>query len=152
MLRLLGARRRGDGSVEAGRSVVRETLAKWGVAAQGWSLQDGSGLARTDVLSAHDLVSLLVAMDRHPHAQVFRETLPVAGVDGTLRRRMKGTTAEGRVTAKTGTLRQANALAGYLTTRRGERLVFAVLANHHTGSADEVVSSIDQIVEVLVGS
>jgi D-alanyl-D-alanine carboxypeptidase/D-alanyl-D-alanine-endopeptidase (penicillin-binding protein 4) len=152
MLRLLGARRRGEGSVEAGRAVVRETLARWGVGAQGWSLQDGSGLSHTDVLSAHELVSLLVVMDKHPHAHAFRETLPVAGVDGTLAGRMRGTQAEGRVAAKTGTLRYANALAGYATTKRGERLAFAVLANHHTGGSQEVVSAIDRIVAILAGS
>ena len=152
MLRLLGARRRGEGTVEAGRAVLRETLARWGVAVQGWALQDGSGLSHTDVLSAHDLVSLLAAMDKHPQARVFRETLPVAGVDGTLAGRMKGTQAEGRVSAKTGTLRYANALAGYVTTRRGDRLAFAVLANHHTGASQEVVSTIDRIVAMLAGS
>lgn len=152
LLRLLGSRRKGEGSAEAGHAVVRELLTKWGVAAEGWALQDGSGLSRSDLVSAHELVSLLLAMDRHPHAQVFKETLPVAGVDGTLKERMKGTIAEGRVTAKTGTLRHVNALAGYVTTRRGERLAFAIIANHYTGAAQDVVSAIDEIVAALAGS
>jgi D-alanyl-D-alanine carboxypeptidase/D-alanyl-D-alanine-endopeptidase (penicillin-binding protein 4) len=56
-------------------------------------------------------------------------TLPVAGVDGTLRRRFKGTPLQGRLFAKTGTLLAANALAGYLTTASGKELVFSIYAN-----------------------
>ena len=65
---------------------------------------DGSGLARTDLVTPHGLVALLAAMDRHPAAAAFRDSLPVAGRDGTLEKRMRGTAAEGNVTAKTGTL------------------------------------------------
>ena len=56
-----------------------------------WALQDGSGLSRSDLVTPHGLVSLLAAMDRHPHAAAFRDSLPVAGVDGTLEHRMRGT-------------------------------------------------------------
>jgi D-alanyl-D-alanine carboxypeptidase/D-alanyl-D-alanine-endopeptidase (penicillin-binding protein 4) len=88
-------------------------------------------------------------MDRHPHAAAFRDSLPVAGVDGTLEKRMRGTAAERRVTAKTGTLRLANALAGYVTTARGERLAFAIVVNNHAGKSREAVAAIDAIAVAL---
>ncbi len=118
----------------------------------GWGLADGSGLSGSDLLTPRGLVALLAAMDRHPHAAAFRDSLPIAGVDGTLEKRMKGTPAEGRVAAKTGTLRLANALAGYVTTVRGERLAFAIVVNNHEGKSREAVAAIDAIAAALAAA
>jgi D-alanyl-D-alanine carboxypeptidase/D-alanyl-D-alanine-endopeptidase (penicillin-binding protein 4) len=91
-------------------------------------------------------------MDRHPQAEAFRASLPVAGVDGTLEKRLRGTPAQGRVQAKTGTLNLANALAGYATTARGERLAFAVFVNNHARRGREAVAAVDALVEALVAA
>jgi D-alanyl-D-alanine carboxypeptidase/D-alanyl-D-alanine-endopeptidase (penicillin-binding protein 4) len=149
MLRLLGARRRGVGSAEAGHEAVLEFLKRQRVDAGAWSLQDGSGLSRSDLLTPHEMVSLLAAMDRHPHAAAFRATLPIAGQDGTLKNRLKGTAAEGTLVAKTGTLRHVNALAGYVTTRGGSRLAFSIMANHHTAGGSAATAAIDAIGALL---
>jgi D-alanyl-D-alanine carboxypeptidase/D-alanyl-D-alanine-endopeptidase (penicillin-binding protein 4) len=149
LLRLVGLKVKGEGSVAKGREAVAQLAKRLGVPDEGWGLTDGSGLARTDLLTPRGLVALLAAMDRHPHAAAFRDSLPIAGVDGTLEKRMKGTPAEGRVTAKTGSLRQANALAGYVTTVRGERLAFAIVVNDHEGKSHEAVAAIDAIAAVL---
>ena len=118
----------------------------------GWNLADGSGLARTDLVTPRGLVALLAAMDRHPAAPAFRESLPIAGRDGTLEKRMRGTAAEGNVTAKTGTLSLVNALAGYVTTARGERLAFAVIVNNHAARSREAVKAIDDVAVSLASS
>jgi D-alanyl-D-alanine carboxypeptidase/D-alanyl-D-alanine-endopeptidase (penicillin-binding protein 4) len=128
-----------------------EFLRRSGVDPRGWALQDGSGLSRSDLVSPHEMVSLLAAMDRHRHAAAFRDSLPIAGVDGTLEHRMRGTGAQGRVVAKTGTIRHVNALDGYATSRSGERLAFAIIVNHHTGDPKDATAAIDQIGNVLVG-
>ena len=152
LLRLLGLRVEGEGSASKGHEAVLAFLRRIGVPADGWGLVDGSGLARTDLLTPHGLVSLLEAMDRHPHAAAFRDSLPVAGRDGTLEKRMRGKAAEGRVLAKTGTLNLANALAGYVTTTRGDRLVFAIVVNNHAGRAKEAVEAIDAIAVALASA
>jgi D-alanyl-D-alanine carboxypeptidase/D-alanyl-D-alanine-endopeptidase (penicillin-binding protein 4) len=152
LLRLLGARRDGVGTLESGRAAVDDFLRRMGVDTESWSLQDASGLSRSDLLSPHGMVTLLAAMDRHPHAAFFRESLPVAGEDGTLETRMRGTPAEGRVRAKTGSIRNVNALAGYVTTRRGRRLAFYAAANHHTAGSAEATAAIDALMAVLAGS
>jgi D-alanyl-D-alanine carboxypeptidase/D-alanyl-D-alanine-endopeptidase (penicillin-binding protein 4) len=87
-------------------------------------------------------------MDRHPHAAAFRDSLPVAGGDGTLATRMKRTPAEGRLRAKTGTLALVNALAGYVTTSRGERLALAALANEHV-QPNEALAALDALGTLL---
>ena len=149
LFRLLGSRLKGEGSVEQGRVAVADAMKRLGVADTGWALADGSGLARTDLLTPHGLVDLLAAMDRHPYAAAFLDSLPVAGVDGTLEKRMRGTPAEKRMLAKTGTLQLANAVAGYVTTTRGERLAFAVFVNNHAARGREAVAAIDRLAAAL---
>jgi D-alanyl-D-alanine carboxypeptidase/D-alanyl-D-alanine-endopeptidase (penicillin-binding protein 4) len=149
LLRLLGAQVKGDGSVEGGRAAADDFLRRVGVAPESWALQDGSGLSRSDLVNPHGMVALLAAMDRHRHAAVFRESLPIAGVDGTLATRMAQPPLRGNVTAKTGTIRHVNALGGYVTARSGERLAFYAAVNHHAGPPSESVAAIDAIVSAL---
>jgi D-alanyl-D-alanine carboxypeptidase/D-alanyl-D-alanine-endopeptidase (penicillin-binding protein 4) len=152
LLRLVGLKVKGEGSAAKGHEAIAEMAKRLGVPDAGWGLEDGSGLARTDLLTPRGLVALLVAMDGHPHAAAFRESLPVAGVDGTLEKRMRGTAAEKRVLAKTGTLRATNALAGYVTTVRGERLAFAVIVNNHAGKGRPAVAAIDAVAAALASA
>jgi D-alanyl-D-alanine carboxypeptidase/D-alanyl-D-alanine-endopeptidase (penicillin-binding protein 4) len=111
------------------------------------ALVDGSGLARSDLLSPRLLVELLVAMRRHPQAEAYRASLPVAGVDGTLRGRFKGTPVEGRLRAKTGSINHVASLAGYLERPGGQELVFAVLVN---GALEPAAPTIDRLVLELL--
>ena len=82
-------------------------------------LDDGSGLSRSDMIMADATVQLLTFMTKHRYFAQFRDALPIAGVDGTLRNRMRGTPAERNVRAKTGTLSSVASLGGYVTTAVG---------------------------------
>lgn len=150
MLRLLGARVKKQGSAEAGLTAVDDFLQRSRVSQASWSLHDGSGLSRTDLVTPHGLVDLLVAMDRHRFRAAYLESLPIAGVDGTLEGRMKGTAAQGRIRAKTGTLTEVNALAGYADAGDGDRLAFAVVLNHHAAGGAAAVGAIDDVAKALV--
>lgn len=132
LLRQVGARESlaGAPTSEAVALVaMRDLCRRAGIGTAGTVLVDGSGLSRGNRLTADALVALLRYMDRHPQAAVFREGLPLAGIDGTLTKRFVGTAAERNVRAKTGYLTGVAALSGYLTTAAGERLAFAVLLN-----------------------
>ncbi|HEB53637.1 MAG TPA: D-alanyl-D-alanine carboxypeptidase/D-alanyl-D-alanine-endopeptidase [bacterium] len=120
-----------------GRAAVCADLQELGVGERGYRIADGSGVSHYNLLSADILVRELVAMHRLGGRafEVFRGSLPVAGVDGTLRSRMRGTAAEGRVFAKTGTISAVSNLAGYVDTLSGRRLAFAILCQHFVGSA-----------------
>lgn len=112
--------------------------------------EEGSGLSRNNLVSANAIVALLTFMARHREAAAFRDTLPVAGADGTLRARMKATAAEGNVRAKTGTLRWANSLSGYATTAAGERVVFSVMLNRAVAPTGETArAQVDAIAVML---
>jgi D-alanyl-D-alanine carboxypeptidase/D-alanyl-D-alanine-endopeptidase (penicillin-binding protein 4) len=86
----------------------------------------------------------------HREAKGFGASLPIAGVDGSLKRRMKGTAAEGNVRAKTGSLRYANALSGYVTTAAGERLAFSLMLNRSVPPAGRTArDDLDDIAVLL---
>jgi D-alanyl-D-alanine carboxypeptidase/D-alanyl-D-alanine-endopeptidase (penicillin-binding protein 4) len=149
LLRRLGLAVNKDASVEASLRAREAFLKAQGVRFQDTAMYDGSGLSRSDLVTARSLVDLLVAMNRHPHAKAFRDSLPISGVDGTLRRRMVGTPAQGRIFAKTGSLRHVNALAGYVDAASGRRLVFSILVNHHTRPSKEALDAMDAICVLL---
>lgn len=92
---------------------------------------EGSGLSRNNLTTAGATVELLAFMARHRESAAFLASLPVAGVDGSLSKRLKGTPAEGNVRAKTGSLRWASNLSGYATTAAGEHLAFSFMLNRH---------------------
>jgi D-alanyl-D-alanine carboxypeptidase/D-alanyl-D-alanine-endopeptidase (penicillin-binding protein 4) len=110
-------------------AALREFLRRHQLPADEVKFEEGSGLSRNNLTSANATVALLTLMATHRDAESFYAALPIAAVDGTLRRRMRATPAEGNVRAKTGTLRWANSLSGYVTSAAGERLVFSVMLN-----------------------
>jgi D-alanyl-D-alanine carboxypeptidase/D-alanyl-D-alanine-endopeptidase (penicillin-binding protein 4) len=129
MVRLMGWRTTGLGSFEAGRDEVERRLASLGVAPGTYAYLDGSGLTRYNWISPRQIADILRGMRRHGLWEVWRDTFPIAGVDGTIRNRMKETPAEGNVRAKTGTISNVRALSGYVTTADGEELVFSMIVN-----------------------
>ena len=120
-----------------------------GIDLEALNLRDGSGLARHNLLTARATARLLQFMLSHPHGSVFKYFLPIAGVDGVLEPRMRGTAAANNVHAKTGTLSHVNALSGYVTTKRGQLLILSFIANNYTGPALEVTTVFDQICALL---
>lgn len=127
-----------------------ETWGERGFFLRGERWPDGSGLSRSALMSAETVVKLLRYMDGASSREQFIAALPVSGVDGTLRNRMKGTVAEGRVRAKTGSLTGVSALSGYLETMHGERLVFAIIFNGFTCELPRVRRLQDQLCSALV--
>jgi D-alanyl-D-alanine carboxypeptidase/D-alanyl-D-alanine-endopeptidase (penicillin-binding protein 4) len=131
---------------EAGIAELKSLLNQAGIAS-GVLFEEGSGLSRRHLVTPSATVALLKHMNTHRWADAFRESLPIAGVDGTLRNRMRETAAAGNVRAKTGTLRYVNALAGYVATAAGERLAFACYLNNYNGSAGR--NDLDAIAVML---
>jgi len=149
LFRTLGLEKTGVGSPDSGRVVVERQLREWGVRDEGRAIRDGSGLSRHDYLTPGTIIRVLDAMRRAPTFPLYRDALPMAGVDGTLRTRMQ-TFARGRVQAKTGTIDKVRALSGYVTTADGELLLFSIIANNFTVPNREVDRVAELIVERLV--
>jgi serine-type D-Ala-D-Ala carboxypeptidase/endopeptidase (penicillin-binding protein 4) len=132
---------------DVGLAELKEFLKKAGVRENEVLLEDGAGLSRGSLVTANATVALLQFMRQHTNFATFRDALPVAGVDGTLRNRFRNTAAAGNARAKTGTLRYVNTLSGYMTNRAGENLVFSLMLNNYDGDAAR--AALDKIVVTL---
>jgi D-alanyl-D-alanine carboxypeptidase/D-alanyl-D-alanine-endopeptidase (penicillin-binding protein 4) len=137
-------RERGDD--EVGLAVIRAWLERAGIPTGRIALHDGSGLSRLDLVTPETSARFLLALTRASAGGVFKDSLPLSGHDGTLAGRLK--TIRDRVSAKTGSLTYDNSLSGYLTTSKGQTLVFSIMCNDQTGRTDSI-RLIDQIVTLF---
>jgi len=146
LFRTVALERTGAGRTDSARAVVGAQIAQWGAAVPAEAvIRDGSGLSRYDYISPRTVVRILDAMHRSPAFAVFYDALPIAGVDGTIRNRMKGTPAQGNVHAKTGTVAQARSLSGFVTTADHHLLIFSFLANNFAAP----VSSVERMQDAI---
>ncbi|RNL80647.1 D-alanyl-D-alanine carboxypeptidase/D-alanyl-D-alanine endopeptidase [Halostreptopolyspora alba] len=140
LVKTMGHESAGEGTWAAGLAEMASALERIGVELDAHELSDGSGLARSNQLTATTVASVLRTAPDEPWFTSWERSLPVAGAEdrmtgGTLSGRMRGTPAEGNVRAKTGTLTGVSALSGYVTGAGGEDLAFAVLNNGFEGAA-----------------
>lgn len=149
-LRLIGKIGGGIGNTETGLKIEKNFLTQVGLTEEQYDLHDGCGLSRGNLVSPAAQVKLLTYAAAQPWAAKFQDTLPIAGVDGSLTDRWKGTDVIGHVRAKTGTLGHVNALSGYAITLSGKNLAFSIMVNNHdlkNGRAREII---DQLVQAIV--
>ncbi len=148
LLRLLGRAEGEDGSAAQGARVVRAwAVTEAGLQSDDFLLLDGSGLSTKDLVTPRSLTALLRYTAAQPWGPLYRASLPVAGVDGSLSARLQP--LRGRVQAKTGTLSETDALSGFLTADSGRALVFSVLVNDYPspgarGTIDQLVLAVAQ--------
>lgn len=148
-LKVIGKEQRGIGTTEAGIQAVRAFLQQAGLEVGAVHIADGSGLSRINGISPENLVRLLEFMHRSPHAEAFRASLPIYGVDGTLRNRLRDTPVQGNGFAKTGSLYRVSSLSGYLRTKSGRTLAFAIVMNAYNAPASDARALQDKLVQLL---
>ena len=149
LLRTLGHEVKGYGSLTVGLEVLQEFAAQVGIETTEVKFADASGLSRQDLVAPHALIKLLEYMAASPRFQIFLDSLPVAGEDGTLADRLTGPPTRGRIHAKTGTMEHVNALSGYMDLPSGERLAFSILGNNHPMKSVEGAAVVDRIALVI---
>jgi len=149
LFKTIGLERDSAGTARAGRRVIETQLKAWGARDDGYIVRDGSGLSRYDYVSPETILHILDAMRREKSFPVFYQSLPIAGVDGTIRNRMRGTPAESNVHAKTGSVAQVRSLSGYVCALNGDTLMFSILANNWTVPARSVERATDSIAARL---
>jgi len=152
LLRLLGKIYGTDGSFEQGTRVVRQFLVNAGIEDGDFFLYDGSGISPRDEITPRALTQLLAYGSKQFWGVGWRETLPVAGLDGTLDHRFQNSPLKGKLWAKTGTLNEVNALSGYLTAASGKTLAFSILVNGRRPGSDQEEHAIDKIAEAIAAA
>jgi serine-type D-Ala-D-Ala carboxypeptidase/endopeptidase (penicillin-binding protein 4) len=154
LLRTLGRQQRTNlddhkSALGAGIETLQAILTRLGIASNSYSLADGSGLSRQNLVSPAALVATLQAMAQSPDAAIYRASLPVAGISGTLHSRFLDTPVQNRLQAKTGALSGIAALSGYLQPMHSPQLVLSILINHVELSSGEIQAAMDAIVQLV---
>lgn len=152
LLRLLGKVEGTGGSFEEGTRVVRQFLVNAGISDADFFLYDGSGMSPDDRIAPRAFTKLLTYVSQQPWGQAWRATLPIAGVDGTLRNRFRNSTLAGKMWAKTGTLNETTGMVGYLTAGSGKTIAFSILVNGRRPGSEAESQAIDQIVEAIAAT
>ncbi|MEO1621807.1 MAG: D-alanyl-D-alanine carboxypeptidase/D-alanyl-D-alanine-endopeptidase [Cyanobacteria bacterium J06632_3] len=129
-----------------GQHRVNQEIIRLGLRPESYIQVDGSGLSRGNRIPPSTLIALLKAMEQHHKGVVFYNSLPIAGVNGTLRNRFQNTRLHGKLHAKTGTLRGVRALSGYLDNADYGTIAFSILVNQPGQSGQVLTQAIDQIV------
>jgi D-alanyl-D-alanine carboxypeptidase/D-alanyl-D-alanine-endopeptidase (penicillin-binding protein 4) len=151
LLRLLAREKGTAGTVQAGLEVLHGFLNNAGVSSDEYDFHDGSGLSRENLVTPHAIVQLLQYAATQPWGDEFRNSLPQAGIDGSLADRFKDLAPGVHVYGKTGSLGGVKSLSGYATTAKGDQLVFSVLSNNASLPPKRITDAIDSIIEASLG-
>jgi serine-type D-Ala-D-Ala carboxypeptidase/endopeptidase (penicillin-binding protein 4) len=146
LARALGMELRGEGTFSKGREIIEEELGKMGVDRKSYMYADASGLSRLNLVSADSLVQILKFIHQDRRFSFFYDALPIAGCDGTLANRMKGTAAENNAHAKTGSMSNISAISGYVRTNDGEMLAFSMMIDNCLASKSRTESAQDAAI------
>jgi serine-type D-Ala-D-Ala carboxypeptidase/endopeptidase (penicillin-binding protein 4) len=138
----------GNNTADLGLRMVKAKLTEIGVGSSNYRQVDGSGLSRKNLLSPLTLVQTLVGMSKTPEAAIYRDSLPVSGVSGTLANRFKK--YPNQIQAKTGTLTGTVALAGYANPTQYQPLAFGIIVNNHDRPASEIRSAVDEMATAFL--
>jgi D-alanyl-D-alanine carboxypeptidase/D-alanyl-D-alanine-endopeptidase (penicillin-binding protein 4) len=152
LLRLLGREKGTGGTVQAGLDVLRGFLNNASISTDDYIFYDGSGLSRQNLVTPRAIVELLRYATTQPWGKEFRDSLPAAGVDGSLADRVKDLDPEAHVYAKTGSLGGVKSLSGYAVTAKGEQIAFSILTNNLNTPGKRINDVIDSIVETAVNT
>ena len=149
LLRLLGKVHGTEGSFAEGTRVVRQFITGIGVDDNDFFFYDGSGMSMDDRIAPRAYTKLLTYAARQPWGAAWRDTLPIAGVDGTLSGRFRNSPLKGRMWAKTGTLNESNALSGYLNAGSGKTVAFSIMVNGHRPGSNAETQAVERICEAI---
>lgn len=137
----LGAQRYGTGTYENSLRVLDEVLQQWQIGP--CRVVDGSGLSRENRMSAGQFVQLLSVQTKESYYSSFYNSLPVAGLSGTLKKVCRGQAAQGKMHAKSGSMRGIRAYSGYVETPEGHQIAFSIIANGFGISSDAMISKME---------
>ncbi len=155
LVKEIGRKSGNSGSWNKGLSIIESQFAELGIEHDAILMRDGSGLSHVSMISANALTNLLYKAQSKPWYKTYKDALPVAGnsdrnVGGTLRNRMRGTPAQGKVIAKTGTISTVSSLTGYVKGGKGNKYVFSIIINN--AKKEKQLKQIEDQLAVILAS
>ena len=112
-------------------------------------MKDGCGLSKENAISATHFCDLLAYMHHSKSFPDFKSTLPLAGISGTIKNLCKGQAGEGRIFAKSGTISKVKSYAGYVVSKSGKNLAFAITVNNFSGTNSQIITEIEKVLNEL---
>lgn len=146
LLRQIGGAVYGESNNRNGFRAILEFWERKGIDLTGIRFDDGNGLSRNNAISPRQLADLLNVMRTSSYFNVFYSSLPVAGYTGTMRKTLTGTEAAGLVHAKTGTISKVKSWAGYVSTRNGRNLIFAIIVNNYNCRQKVIKKKVEEVM------
>ncbi len=129
---------------------VREFWAKKGVKPGGMNIYDGSGLSKYNTITTKQLAAVLMYMKtKSKNTEVFYNSIPIVGREGTVKRICKGTSAENNMRAKSGSIRNVRAYAGYAKTKSGRDIAFSLIINNYNGKSSSAKKKLERIMVAI---
>lgn len=147
----IGFKHYGMGENFYGNHAIKEFWIKRGLNPDGFFIADGSGLSRSNAVSADNITTLLVQLSKEKGFENFYQTLPIAGKTGTIRNIGKGTIIENNLRAKSGSMSLIRCYAGYVKNSKGREIAFAILFNNFTCESKEIREIIETIIILIAG-
>jgi len=148
MLTLIGLEKSNLGSTENG-IIIMENFWKTKINTDGLHINDGSGLSRTNAISAQHYISMLEYMSKSKYAGEYKKSLPIAGVSGTLKSVCRGQSAQNRMHAKSGTMSRIKSYAGYIDGESGKKYAFALITNNYECSATVIRQKMEPVFNAI---
>ena len=144
----VGYEKTGLGTTENGVKAIQDYW-KGKINIEGLNLTDGSGLSRSNSVTARNFCSLLKYMYYSKNQEAFLSTLPITGQSGTLTYFCKGQCSEGKIQAKSGTMKRVKSYAGYVSTSSGKKIVFALIVNNYTCSNTAMMKKMESLMNAM---
>ncbi len=145
----IGLVKYGNASTASGCAAITEHWKKRGIDTEGLYMNDGSGLSRHDAISAHHLTDIMVYMSKSKNASTFESTLPVAGKSGTLSNIGKKSVITGNLKAKSGTMQRVKSYSGYVKSKSGKKLAFAMIVNNFNCPVKSIVTKLETLMVAM---
>lgn len=149
LFRLAGKIYTGNYSYSSGKKAILNFMDSLGIKNDKIQLCDGSGLSKTNRITPNIAVDFLSGVALQSWFEIWEKSLPLAGKTGTLKNMFQGTSAEGRIRAKTGYMKTVRAYAGYATNLKGEKIAFCFIVNHYGGNSYALKKKIEEILILL---
>ncbi len=152
LLKGIGLQQEKEASTQAGIKAVTAFWQKQGIDIDGFYMQDGSGLSLSNGITAAQLTAILHKISQSAYSKVFQQSLPIAGVSGT----MYGVANEGKarnnLRAKSGGMTRVQAYAGYFTSASGKQMSFAIITNRYSGEYSQIKKKLSNLMSLMVES
>ena len=150
MLKEIGMKKEEKGTTQAGLEAIRAYWESKGMDFAGAFLEDGSGLSPRNNVSSYFLASMMLGITKDADLyQAFEPSLPIAGVSGTLKTFLRGTAAQGKIKAKSGSMARVRSYTGYAMDKKGNQITFAIIVNNYTGNSRQIRGAIGNVLEAM---